>query len=249
MEAQTLNAVITPEQAAAWRSDGVVLLKNALPKEDVLAWREAWRALKAEIAAGTSSAVRVDRFVGGDLGPVLDEVWRHPTLVAIAKALIGPDVALYLRRILVKDEAWNGDVGTHQDMPYFNGVLEKLSVFVPLEPFTRASGNLSFVVGSNQFGNLGIRGTIDHTAHPELPIVSPEAEPGDIILTDFLVWHYSEAATEPLERPTFQFAYQSAACGAYSIDPGRPVLVCGQWRTEHFSRFGDWVTPDQVGPG
>jgi hypothetical protein len=248
MEVEALEAGITPEQAAAWRADGVVLVKNALPKEEVLAWRDAWRALKADIAAGTASAKRVTRFVGGDLGPVLDEAWRHPALVAIAKALIGPDVALYLRRILVKDELWNGDVATHQDMPYFHGVLEKLAVFVPLEPYTRASGNLSFVAGSNQFGNLGVRGTIDHAAHPELPIVSPEAEPGDILLTDFLVWHFSKAATEPLERPMLQFAYQTAACGSYSTEPGRPTLVCGEWRTDRFARHGDWVTLDTLPP-
>lgn len=227
------------------RRDGVAVIRDLIPQDVVAALQAEWRRVSAEIAEGTSALQRAARFVyGADLPGALDEIPSHPALVAVAKKFIGPDVALYFNRLLVKDHVWNGPVAAHQDAPYFHGSTDKLSIFLPLEPFTRASGNLSFVAGSNRFGNLGQRGTITYQDFPEMPIVTPEAYPGDVILATFTVWHFSEAATQAGDRPVMQIAYQPASDGSYFGEPAQPRLICGQWSTESFIKFKDHIVLD-----
>jgi ectoine hydroxylase-related dioxygenase (phytanoyl-CoA dioxygenase family) len=230
---------------ADFHRDGFMLIRNALPTNVVADAAASFARMSAEIAEGTNPLKRADRFVsGGSLPAELDAIPRHPALISLATQVIGPDVAMYMNRLLVKDQTWNGPVAAHQDCPYFHGTTEKLSIFVPLEPFTEQTGNLKFVAGSHRYGNLGVRGTIRYEEFPQLPIVAPEAQPGDIILATFTVWHFSEAAVIACERPLLQIAYQNAADGSYFGEPDEPRLVSGQWRTESFNRYRDHVTPD-----
>lgn len=236
--------MISADQSRQLREEGFLLVRNALPCDKVAGWRKAWIELKGDIEAGRSQVRRADRFILDPLPPPLADIYREGALVSIAQDVLGPDVALYFLRMLVKDARWSGPVATHQDMPYFHGGQVKLSAFVPLEPFTQAKGALKFVTGSNRFGNLGVRGTIDHSLYPQLPVAAPEAEPGDVLLADFHVWHYSDAATEPGDRPILQIVYQPASDGSYYGLPVAPTLVCGEWRTTFFSKYGDSIAPD-----
>jgi len=239
---------LTSEQIDAYRNDGVVVVPDALPKDDVGAWRLAWRALKQAMASANGRVQRRDRFVLGEMPPPLGDAYAHPALTDMARQMIGPDVALYFNRILVKDETWNAPVAAHQDCPYFHGSVDKLSVLVPLEPMNAERGGLSFVVGSHRFGNLGIRGTIRYEDFPPMRSVSPDVAPGDVILSPFTTWHRSERATVTCERPLLQIAYQPATDGSYYGAPDRPTLVCGVWRTDAFSRYRQGVQPDGVPP-
>lgn len=231
--------------AEAYRRDGVAVIKGLLPPDTVRAAQAAYRELHAQLAAGSGPLERSARFVsGGFLPGALGAMPRQPELVDVVRELIGPDVALYMNRLLIKDDVWNGPVATHQDCPYFHGSVDKVSIFVPLEPFTAATGNLKFVAGSHRYGNLGVRGTIRHEEFPDLQIMQPDALPGDVILATFTVWHFSDAATTPCERPVMQISYQPATDGSYFGEPDQPRLICGQWRTDAFSKFRDHVTPD-----
>ncbi len=236
--------MIAADQARRLREEGFLLVRNALPLDKVSGWLKAWLELKRDIAAGRSQVRRADRFILDALPPPLADIYREDALISIARSVLGPDVALYFLRMLVKDDHWNGPVATHQDMPYFHGGQEKLSVFVPLVPFTQAKGALKFVTGSNKFGNLGMRGAIDHPRFPQLAVAAPEAAPGDLLLADFHVWHFSETATEPGDRPILQIVYQPASDGSYFGLPDAPTLACGEWRTTFFSKFGESITPD-----
>jgi len=122
-----------------YRADGVVVLKQAFDPFDVMMWQKSVGAA-VQPSAGRPNNGRRDRFVYGVLPSPLYEIHRDPRLVAIARQVLGPDVALYMNRILVKDAQWNGPVAAHQDMPYFHGSTRKLSVFVPLSPFNRQTG-------------------------------------------------------------------------------------------------------------
>jgi hypothetical protein len=231
--------------AEAYRRDGVALIKGLLPAATVQAAQDAYRQLTADLASGATPLERSARFVsGGFLPGALGTLPDQPELAEVAREVIGPDVALYMNRLLIKDQVWNGPVATHQDCPYFHGSVDKMSIFVPLQPFTAETGNLKFVAGSHRYGNLGVRGTIRHEEFPQLAIVQPDAMPGDVILASFTVWHFSEAAAVQCERPVMQMAYQPASDGSYFGEPDQPRLICGQWRTDAFSRFRDHVTAD-----
>lgn len=237
---------ITDAEVAAYHDKGVVVCRNLIPAETMAAWRSAWLKLKDDLAAGRAAPlVRTARFVlGADLPGPIGAIYAHPTLVDSAKRILGPDVALYMNRMLVKDEHWDGDVTPHQDCVYFHGMAEKLTAFVPLEEFTKRTGAVNFIEGSHKFGNLGIRGTIRYDDWPAMPELETEAYPGDVIFASFTVWHHSQKSEVITDRPLVQVTYQSAADGTYYGQPDRPVLVAGDWRTQHFSKFQSGVTPD-----
>lgn len=234
------------DAALDYRRDGVAVLKSLIPTDVVQEAQAAWKKLRDDLEEDrVPGLTRSARFVsGGFLPPALDALPQHPALVAVARQIIGPDVALYMNRLLVKDRVWNGPVANHQDIPYFHGSVDKLSVFVPLEPFTAETGNLKFVAGSHRYGNLGQRGTIQHENFPSMPVVQPDAFPGDVVLATFTVWHFSEAAQIACDRPLLQIAYQPATDGSYFGEPNEPRLITGAWRTDAFSRFRDNILPD-----
>ncbi|MCU1390645.1 MAG: hypothetical protein JWL72_3983, partial [Ilumatobacteraceae bacterium] len=158
------------------------------------------------------------------------------------------DVALYMNRVLIKDEHWTGAISIHQDMPYFNGGQRKVSIFVPLERTQADGGNggLKFVVGSHRYGNLE-RGTINLADFEPMPVLAPDLDVGDVVVMDFLTWHYSETPATPSERPLLQLAYQAADDGSYGgelFGVAAPTLVAGSWRTRHFAQCRKGVIPD-----
>jgi hypothetical protein len=225
---------------ADYEEQGVLHLRGFFDPGDTESLRSMWKTLSANLKAG-AGLERESRFVFGVLPPPIGDIYRHPKLVDLATFLLGPDVALYMNRILLKDRSWNGAVEVHQDMPYFNGGLEKVSVFVPLQAIQADGGNggLKYVVGSHKYGNLQ-RGTIDRTQFPPMPEFAPSVDVGDIVVMNFLTWHYSDAAVTPDDRPLLQIVYQPSSDGSHgSVKLGMsgPTLVAGTWRTTYHAEW------------
>jgi ectoine hydroxylase-related dioxygenase (phytanoyl-CoA dioxygenase family) len=239
----------TPFQAIhsqEYRDDGVTVVRQIFPRRVVDDLKTGWETLKQLIVDG--AIVRNARFVSGVLPEPLSTLYRQQSLVRAAQTLLGAgDVALYMNRILLKDSTWSGAVAIHQDMPYFSGGLEKVSVFVPLTPTQARHGNggLIFVKGSHKYGTLR-RGTIRRELFAPMEDSAPDLEIGDAVLMDFLTWHYSEQAPAPDDRPMMQIVYQPASDGSYSsaeMGVAQPTLVSGKWLTSHFAAF-ESTTPD-----
>jgi hypothetical protein len=231
---------------AAYAEDGVLVLPAFFNSADTAGLKQAWRDVKAGMAA--EGLERNARFVIGVLPGVLGRLYRHPQLVELATSILGRDVALYMNRILVKDEHWGGPVAIHQDMPYFHGGQQKLSIFVPLSPTQADGGNggLKFVAGSHKYGSLE-RGTVDRSCFRFMPDIAPSLETGDIVMMDFLTWHYSETPVVQDERPLMQIVYQPSSDGSFGgtkIGVPEPTLVHGDWQTSHFTEWSRGVTPD-----
>jgi hypothetical protein len=229
-----------------YEDNGVAVLPRFFDELRSKRLSAAWQSLKRDFAA--ASLDRSSRFLFGTLPGEIGQLYADPSLVALVQSLLGGDIALYMNRILLKDEHWSGAVAIHQDMPYFNGTQEKISIFVPLQPTQAESGNggLKFVVGSHKFGNLE-RGTIDRSKFPPMLDAAPSLEVGDVVIMNFLTWHYSEDAAIQGERPLMQIVYQSSRDGSYGgakLGVPEPTLVCGTWRTQYFAERGRGVTPD-----
>ena len=230
----------------AYAEDGVLVVESFFDEADTAELKAAWQDLKTDMAG--QGLERNARFMIGVLPGVLGDLYRHPLLVDLATSVLGRDVAVYMNRILVKDEHWSGAVAIHQDMPYFHGGQKKLSVFVPLSPTTADEGNggLKFVVGSHHYGALE-RGVIDRTCFGYMPDVGPTLDAGDIVMMDFLTWHYSDVAAVPDERPLMQIVYQPSSDGSYGgakIGVPEPKLVHGDWKTCHFTEWNRGVIAD-----
>lgn len=231
----------------SYREDGVFLWRQALQPAVVDKIGVGVEKLFRSIADG--GIARKDRFVTGNLPGEIRALYSQPAFIEMAGHLLQTDdVALYMNRILLKDRNWHADVAIHQDMPYFSGGQDKVSIFVPLTPTKARNGNggLIFVKGSHLYGCLQ-RGTVCREKFAPMKELAPDLEVGDVIVMDFLTWHYSENATQPDERPLLQIAYQPATDGSYggtSLGVPMPTLVKGSWRTKHFARWGDSVRPD-----
>lgn len=239
---------LSREQIDTLDRDGFLVVKDVFTPAQMSELLDCWHDLKAAIHAGTSPLRRNARFVYGTLPAPLGQLYAHPSLLSRLHPLLGPDIAVYYNRLLVKDDEWNGAVAAHQDMPYFHGSIRKYAVFVPLTRFDKASGGLYMLAGSHKMGFLGQGGTIDWQSYPQFPPVEAVLSPGDICIMDFLTWHFSEDALEAGERPVMQMVYQSADDGShFGADFGTPspLLACGQWRTEHFCRLGQHISPDK----
>ena len=144
----------------------------------------------------------------------LDYAWfeslvKHPKLIELMTTLLGPDVVCSGWRVLAKDKHYKQAVHVHQDWPYNPGDTNKVTVFLPLTPVTYANGGLIFLEQSHYYGPVS-RGPIDLTRFPPMTETCPDTAVGDIVLCDFLTWHYSLPKQNDDERLMIQLNYQPA---------------------------------------
>jgi ectoine hydroxylase-related dioxygenase (phytanoyl-CoA dioxygenase family) len=144
----------------------------------------------------------------------LPNEWFRPlmcneSVLGAVTSAIGPNVCTVGQRVLAKDKHFKFSVHVHQDWPYGSGDTRKVSVFIPLTPMNAANGGLTFIEESHQYGPVS-RGAIDLSLLPPMNELCPDVEVGDIILCDFLTWHYSNNSSNGEERILLQFNYQPA---------------------------------------
>jgi hypothetical protein len=132
------------------------------------------------------------------------------SIVELMKDLIGPDVVGLGWRILAKDKHFHGQIHIHQDWPYNAGDTRKVSVFVPLTRVNAANGGLVFFEESHLYGPVS-RGPIDPSRFARMDEFCPDIAVGDLLVCDFLTWHYSNRSENLEERIMIQLNYQTAA--------------------------------------
>jgi hypothetical protein len=203
--------------------DGIVFLKNALSPDELALLRRG----ADQLHAAQHDAVRNARFYSGEWPPLLRDVQRWPTLLRIAREIIGNDIALFARRFLIKDSRFSGSVSAHQDCPYWHGTVNKLHLFLPVTPNTAQTGAVRYYAGSHKYGLIG-QGDIDASEYSGIREVGDESYPGDIIVMDHFTWHYSPPKQSDDPRYLLQLIYQHSSCGSYYE---QPELVSGEWRT------------------
>jgi hypothetical protein len=133
----------------------------------------------------------------------------HPKLLDLVTSVLGPDVVCSGWRVLAKDKHFRQAVHVHQDWPYNPGDTTKLTVFLPLTRVNFANGGLIFLEESHYYGPVS-RGPIDLSRFPPMVEDCPDVDVGDIIICDFLTWHYSLPKQNDDERLMVQLNYQPA---------------------------------------
>lgn len=212
-----------------YRQVGVFVLRRALPAAVVQGWQSAWQAFYAgTLAAGRKVYTSNPVAVSETLPPELAVVCRHEKLLDIAEKLHGPDIAICVERVLVKDHHSRAAVVMHQDFPYQTGWPDKTSVFVPLDPANADNGGMIFYPGTHHYGYLGDAGEINLDIFGGWTAFCPRLEPGDVVLMHPFTWHGSGPHRHGSDRVTVQICYQP------SDDPSGTELLRGQWRTEIF---------------
>lgn len=213
-----MNIRDIPAALHPYRDKGVQHLKGFLSED----FRERLRAGAREIMQMRDEGrLSIDSQDSQGLGHAWFEPFlKHPQMVELATSLLGPNVTGAGWRILVKDQRFKTAVHVHQDWPYNFGGVDKITVFVPMTRVNADNGGLVFYEESHLYGPVS-RGSIDVSRFPPMTEACPDADVGDVIVCDYLTWHYSNTSANGEERIMLQLNYQPAH------DPSSQNLVAG----------------------
>lgn len=222
-----------PASMAPLRAEGLQIVRAFFTgdaREDLL---RRGREVLDGVASGAIE--RSGQFALGFDQAWFEPVFGDPRLLDLVAQALGPDLCICTWRILMKDHHFDGPINVHQDWPYFGGDTKKLNVFIPMTPMNEENGGLVFYEKSHLYGPLE-RGDIDvDRCASGLNAVCPDLEVGDVLLGDFLTWHYSAPAQAPKDRILFQLVFQPAD------DPSSAHLLRGK-------RRNSFLAPDRYSP-
>ncbi len=202
---------VTPEQVAAYRADGAVLLKGIcadwvdLLREGVERNMAAPGPYAAENLKPGEAGRFFDDYCNWDRIPEFETVIRQSPLADAAGQLMDSErVQLFHDHVLVKEAGTAKPTPWHQDAPYyFVEGRQTLSFWVPLDPVREAS--LRCVAGSHLWPKpvLPTRWLNEDAFYAEedayIPVPDPDAEgmrvlewemePGDAVAFDYRTLH------------------------------------------------------------
>jgi ectoine hydroxylase-related dioxygenase (phytanoyl-CoA dioxygenase family) len=158
----------------------------------------------------------------GDTNPFYDAA-RAPELLDILEQIQGPDLVLWITRILCKPAAIGREVPWHQDGEYWPmRPLATCSAWVAVDPVSTANGCMRFIPGSHlrqelyrhhkaERENLVLNLELDQDQFNEADAVNVELEPGQISLHDVRLIHGSLANTSGQRRAALIMRYMPAS--------------------------------------
>lgn len=191
---------LTPAQLADYRRDGYIVVPALFDAEEITLLRQA---AKEDKALDDNAFGRAD----GAGGSVRLSLWNHPgddiygmfarsrRVVDAVAQLLDDEPYHYHSKMIMKQARTGGAWEWHQDYGYWyeNGVLSPnlCSVFIAVDPATRANGCMQVLKGSHDLGRLTHLKIGDQTgADPErvaaasarFELVYVEMNPGDALL-------------------------------------------------------------------
>jgi hypothetical protein len=226
--AQAAKTARFPDVAKELRENGVALCRGFFDPAAVNNLEQWWKEIQNKIESGRLSRqnrfvnlIRNSNHISMPDETFFNELYKEPALVELAQSVLSEDICHWISRLLLKDVHSSDAVECHQDWPYSSGNTTKLSVMIPLTRHTEQNGKLYYLEKSHLYGPI-TRGTIALEQYPELKHVGPDLEVGDVLVHDYLTWHYSVPSQDRSDRAVIQIVYQP------SSDPSSKELVCGR---------------------
>jgi phytanoyl-CoA hydroxylase len=235
--------LLTPEQRAAYDERGYVVVRDLFGASELARWRDRFQDLVlgrverpdgmlvmrdvmvAKGVVATDSPLRaVAKVQDFQDDPVLWEYVRHPRLVDLVAALLGPDVAAIHTMLINKPPGVDGRHPLHQDLLYFpfRPAAAIVAAWTALDACTRENGCLVAVPGTHrgellahenpdwEHLNTGYFGATGVGAGAER--VHLEMAPGDTVFFHPLLLHGSGRNRSDAPRPSISAHYASPAC-------------------------------------
>ena len=216
---------LTPEQRRDWDTFGWVVLRGALDA-DHLAQIEAWTdELEVWARAGAPALhhfeqtdtgpalARTERFADDHAG--LRDFVRGGVIADVLNQLFGEPATLFKEKINYKQPGGAG-FAPHQDATAYRFVDHHVSVMVPLDPSTEASGCLYFAPGF-EHGSMPTddRGRVEESFAATLDWRPVEVDAGDLVFFDSYAPHHSGTNTSPRPRRAYYLTYNAASAGDF----------------------------------
>jgi ectoine hydroxylase-related dioxygenase (phytanoyl-CoA dioxygenase family) len=150
------------------------------------------------------------------------EAARHPMILDRVAQLIGPDIVLWITRILCKPPVRGREVPWHQDGEYWPmRPLATCSVWIAIDPVSTANGCMRFIPGSHlrqelyrhhvtDRENLVLNLELDQDQFDEASAVNVQLQPGQMSFHDVRLIHGSLANTSGQRRAALILRYMPA---------------------------------------
>jgi hypothetical protein len=216
---------LTQTQLADWRRDGWLRLPAAIPPElrrDVAAWveeLEGWARTGGpalhhfEQTESGPALARTERFAD-DHRPLGDFV-RGGVIADVLRQLLGEPAVLFKEKVNYKQPGGAG-FAPHQDATAYRFVDHHISVMVPVDPGTVASGCLYFAPGHQQ-GRMETddRGRVAEAVVRTLDWRAVEVDAGDLVFFDSYAPHHSGTNTTARARRALYLTYNAVSAGDF----------------------------------
>lgn len=222
----TLRHPITDAEKAAFAADGAICLRQQFDA----GWLARLQAATDEIIA--ERRVTLEYTVAGNPGryasslfmwrehPVFrDFVYNSPAAAIAGEMMAASKINLFFDHLLVKEPGTRDPTKWHHDLPFWpvDG-LQVCSVWLALDPVTRATGGVEYVAGSHTWPyrfrpiepytpELARKRNMDLPECPpiddmrdQLRILSWDMQPGDCLVFNALVIHGSGGNTSSAIR-------------------------------------------------
>lgn len=217
--------MLTAEQLASWNEFGWLVLPEIVPDhelEQVETWVEdvaRWSTIEGpglhhheQTDAGAVLA-RSERFA--DDHARLGNFIRAGVIADVLNDLFDDEPVLFKEKINYKFPG-GGGFAPHQDATAYRFVDHHISVMVPIDASTTASGCLYFAPGyANGAMPTDNRGRVEESFADQLDWRPVEVQPGDLVFFDSYAPHYSGTNTSKSPRRALYLTYNAASLGDY----------------------------------
>ncbi len=213
---------LTADEIEHYRTRGYVIPKYRLPEDHLQQLRAALDRLLATYTDVAQEDIANPHMLpptsGPDVNPFMATA-RQPGILDMLEQLIGPDIVLWITRVLCKPAAKGREVPWHQDGEYWPmRPLATCSVWIALDPVTTANGCMRFIPGSHRQqelyrhheskrDNLVLNLELDQDQFDEADAVNVELEPGQMSLHDVRLIHGSLANSSGQRRAALIMRY------------------------------------------
>lgn len=164
------------------------------------------------------------------------ELAFHPKMVAIATTLLGADIKLLQSMLLMKPPYFGGEKVWHQDNAYFRLTPNDVFGFwVACDQADVDNGCMHLIPGSHKNG-IALHGGVNDdygliNPPPFDQAVAIPLKPGDALVFNGEIFHYTPLNTTPRRRRAIQYHYASSKCRGSSekkFDVRGERLVAGK---------------------
>ncbi|MEU5396077.1 phytanoyl-CoA dioxygenase family protein [Streptomyces tibetensis] len=244
----TSSFPLTDEQQAAFVRDGFLFPVDALPASEAaeLATQAQQHVEESQRIGGIFSALAAGPKVHV-LQPWAERLVRHPSLLRIARTMLGPDLLVWSTNIFIKRPGQQVNYAWHQDALTYEldrGNCGALRIWVALTDTSPENGTLRYAAGTHRKGVLRHRRASADTATQVGDEVAFDVSgfslhdvvlsAGQCSLHDMLVVHGSDGNRTDRPRIAFAVDYLSPRVRPLGDLPDSAMLVSGKDDYGHF---------------
>jgi hypothetical protein len=220
-----MSAILNEQELHHFHEKGYVIPRYRLPADLLQRLRAGVDRVLATYTDVAQEDLANPHMIPPTEGPRVNpfmEAARHPQLLDMLEQIIGPDLMLWITRILCKPAATGREVPWHQDGEYWPmRPLATCSAWIAIDPVSTRNGCMRFIPGSHkqqelyrhhktERENLVLNLELDQDQFDESNAVNVELEAGQISLHDVRLIHGSLANPSGERRAALIMRYMPA---------------------------------------